>query len=586
MYMKHKYILLFLSLFLLSCTETSEDLFETDEHVNVTIDIEDMIWDDLTRTSAEVTSSGIKFSWSDKDTIGIYPDKGSQVEFLAQASTGSVSTASFDGGAWGLKAGHTFTAFYPFKYNNRTCDNIQLLYTSQSQTGNNKLSGACAKDFIYAPSTTVENGKANFTFKHLGAFVYLLLSLPDAGSYKSVSILADKKVIPTKQTLNLSSGTPKITNVTKTNKFTLSLKSTELASADEVLAVAMFLPAVDLTGRTLTVQAVNTSGQIYESRQPLNLTNLDSGKAYRREVSMKRQGEEDPAVTSADVRFLTFGNSAALDAFAYVPAILQELMPDANINIGFGYKGGGSLAQNWDYIDSDQEKFTYYYYESANGPAWQSKAYDRSFSRCLEYMDWDYIAFHQTSEYAPVYSTYQPYLDNIVAKVKKDAPQSTPVWILTHSFADGYSADFPKSDVMYTSIASAAQSVANNAAVKSVIPSGTAIQNARNTTLNSLGEYVSTDGKAKGQLSFDGDHLQPGLPMLVASYTIAQYILNLYGVDRSIADSKFKVTFEGLSELNIPSRVNGKVQSVTDEDYALAKQCALNALKTPYAVTK
>lgn len=584
--MNNKYLLLLLSLFLFSCTNKETEFIESNEHVDVTIDIEDMEWDVQTRTSAEITSSGIKFSWSAKDTIGVYPDEGSQVEFLAQASTGSVSTASFDGGAWELKDGHTFKAFYPFKYQNRTCDNIELVYSGQTQTGNNNLSGACNKDYIYAPNTSVEKQKANFSFKHLGAFVYLQISLPDAGSYKTVSLITDKKVIPTKQRLDLTSGTPKLTTETKVSKFSLSLKSVKLASADEVLSVAMFLPAIDLSSRTVSLQVTSSAGQIYESRQPLDLKQLAQGKAYRREVSMKRQGEDDP-VTSADINFLSFGNSPALDAFAYVPSILQELMPTANINIGFAYKGGGSLAQNWNYIEKDQEVFTYYYYKTGEGAAWQNKEYERKFTRCLEYTDWDYIAFHQVMESSNDYSSCQPSLDNIIAKVQTEAPKSTPVWIMNHSYANGYdNATYGSSAEMYSAIAAVAQSVADNTSIKKIIPSGTAIENARQSSLASLGEYISADGKTKGQLTFDGDHLQPGLPMLVASYAIAQYILDLYGVDLSIKDSKFKVSVDDVSTLNIPTRTKGKVQTITEEDYAIAKQCALNAIVNPYKTTK
>ncbi len=66
-----------------------------------------------TRTEFKMSNSGVKSSWAEKDTIGIFPENGNQVDFPIVDGVGS-STAIFDGGDWGLilNIQHKYTSIH------------------------------------------------------------------------------------------------------------------------------------------------------------------------------------------------------------------------------------------------------------------------------------------------------------------------------------------------------------------------------------------------------------------------------------------------------------------------------------------
>ena len=67
-----------------------------------------------TRTTYADKDGGVKVTWADADTIGIFPNQGGQVEFPIEAGTES-NQATFDGGGWALKSNSTYSAYYPYR---------------------------------------------------------------------------------------------------------------------------------------------------------------------------------------------------------------------------------------------------------------------------------------------------------------------------------------------------------------------------------------------------------------------------------------------------------------------------------------
>lgn len=73
----------------------------------------DEIIDTKTSVLPNETYSSYQFLWSAQDTVGIYPDAGSQIYFTMVGGAGA-GTAEFDGGAWSCKDGHEYRSYYPF----------------------------------------------------------------------------------------------------------------------------------------------------------------------------------------------------------------------------------------------------------------------------------------------------------------------------------------------------------------------------------------------------------------------------------------------------------------------------------------
>lgn len=567
-----------------SCSETDDNSWVNDEgHSFAKLSVEDFVWEEETRTSAVITPEGLQFSWCDNDTISIFPDQGSQVWFVANASDNAVTTATFDGGAWKLKKNHFFCAFYPFDYSNRYANSIKTDYSGQYQHGNNNINDACQKDYIYAPMTLATNDTTVFDFHHLGAFLLLELTMPDAGTYTSVSLFSPKPIFPIKQEIDLSGQEPVVHDKQLGTSISVSLQDMKTLTNGEKLTVALFLPPMDLTDTPIYLKAKNAKGKQFISQETIPFSEIKRGKAYRRAAVMQEE-------TVPDIKLLAIGNSFSINELTYTPFLLKELLPEANITLGILHIGSSSLKTHWNSVKNKAKDYVYLEYpnQTKKPPYIWKRSIQKIALDILGNYDWDYITLQQVSFDAPNYETYQPYLDSLLNYLAENKPGITPIWTLTHAYAEGFSSEkYPHyciTDDMYYNIVDAALSVINNTTIESTIPYGTAVQNARKTRLT---EYGGGDKDFK-QLTYEGQHLQAGLPCLVASYASTQAILDLYGIKRSIMDCQFTVNADfktGLIGNFYPPIEQGTVQDIAPDDYYIAKICAMNAIFNPYNIT-
>jgi hypothetical protein len=113
--------------------------------------------------------------------------------------------------------------------------------------------------------------------------------------------------------------------------------------------------------------------------------------------------------------------------------------------------------------------------------------------------------------------------------------------------------------------------------VEYIIPCGTAIQNARYTIVDKHGDF--------GHLSYDGDHLQEGLPCLLEAYVAAQFFCNLYGLGSTVSSCTIETSQEWVDSKHIPGK-HGSAINGTREEYDICKRCALAAIEHPYEIQK
>ena len=237
----------------------------------------------ITRTDFEIGSSGAAFKWATNDTVGIFPNEGSQVYFPMTSGAGT-NSATFTGGGWALKSSATYAAYYPFigkMYLDQT--KIPVSYTGQTQTGNGSTAHLGAYDFMAASATTAENGGVNFIFKHLGCLVQLKITVPNAGILSSVILSADEEVFVEKGYIDLTATTPTIVSTKMANTMTISLKDVTVENANEVITVYFMLAPTDMTGKTLTIKAGNAEGTV-------DAKNFAEGTAYQRAASLTTSG--------------------------------------------------------------------------------------------------------------------------------------------------------------------------------------------------------------------------------------------------------------------------------------------------------
>ncbi|MBQ5929386.1 MAG: DUF4886 domain-containing protein, partial [Clostridia bacterium] len=176
----------------------------------------------------------------------------------------------------------------------------------------------------------------------------------------------------------------------------------------------------------------------------------------------------------------------------------------------------------------------------------------QSLGFAIAYKDWDVISVQQASGYSGQPDSYAN-LDALVAEVEKQAtnPDVTFVFNMTWAYqADCTHAQFPDYNrdqmTMYNAIVGATQSKVSY----TVVPNGTAIQNARTS-------YIGDT------LTRDGYHLDLKLGRFIAGLTFVA-----------------KVTGEDISYFEYaPS-------GVTESQRIVAIESVINALETPFAVTQ
>lgn len=263
-------------LFLSACTSDLENV--TEETGKIIFKAEDFKYANQTRTSFDITDEGAKFTWSEKDTVGIFPDQGSQVYFSMAAGSGT-NTASFDGGGWALRSSSTYAAYYPFKgdiYLDKKA--IPVSYVGQKQVGNNSTAHLGAYDYMAAVASTPENGNVDFNFKHLGCLVQLNIPLEDACTVTSIILQTEDKSFVTKGCLDLTSSAG-INNLKYSDVFNLSVEGMSFSEVNQKATVYFMMAPSDLTDKKVIVQ-------IYTKEENLPLyynfigKNFKAGTAY------------------------------------------------------------------------------------------------------------------------------------------------------------------------------------------------------------------------------------------------------------------------------------------------------------------
>lgn len=192
------------------------------------------------------------------------------------------------------------------------------------------------------------------------------------------------------------------------------------------------------------------------------------------------------------IKILAIGNSFSQDA---VEQYLWNLADADNSNVIIGnlYYGGCSLEQHWDFLVNN--KSSYSYRKIVDGAKVDTPQF--SLPEALADEDWDYVSFQQASHFSGMPLTYAPYLDNLIAYVRQHVKKSAKfIFHSTWAYAGnskhkGFANYSGSQEVMYDEIIATTQLVMDAYNFDILIPSGTAIQNARTST---LGDTMNRDG--------------------------------------------------------------------------------------------
>lgn len=235
-----------------------------------------------------------------------------------------------------------------------------------------------------------------------------------------------------------------------------------------------------------------------------------------------------------------------------------------DVVIGRLYASGCTLEKHLTWANSGHAG---YIYTKNNSGKWQTTE-NVNMKYGLEDEDWDIIFIQQSAAQAGQIDSYQNYLDYLMKYVQenKTNPNARFVWNMTWAYqADSEQAVFKdkfNSDQMYMYeciVNATKEKIVPRTDFTAIIPSGTAIQNARTSY---LGDHLTKDTY----------HLN-SLGRAIAGYT-------MYAV----------LTGKPLTQINLTNITKAmtpdtEVYLLTDKDKAVIIEAVNNAIKDPFQVT-
>lgn len=193
------------------------------------------------------------------------------------------------------------------------------------------------------------------------------------------------------------------------------------------------------------------------------------------------------------IRILAIGNSFSRDAIEQNLHDLAKADGDTAI-IGNLFIGGCSLERHAGNIKGDKHEYVYRKIGADGKRVEKTKA---SIADALADDKWDYVSLQQASPFSGMYEKYEPYLPGIIKYVKERIPGKSKIilhqtWAYAQNATNtgfrNYGNDQMK---MYRAIVDANKRAAKLGKIKTIIPAGTAVQNARTSF---IGDNMNRDG--------------------------------------------------------------------------------------------
>ena len=168
------------------------------------------------------------------------------------------------------------------------------------------------------------------------------------------------------------------------------------------------------------------------------------------------------------MNILAIGNSFSQDATRYLKGVAKA--DDCNITVVNLFIGGCPLSTHYKNILEDYKAYSMEF----NG---EPTGFFVSIKDALLSRRWDYVTMQQVSNESPDYETYQPYLNELSAYVKKYAPKAKQLMHMTWAYEEGSDKlckdlGYEKRSEMFAGIKKSYTAAAEEIGADGIIPSG------------------------------------------------------------------------------------------------------------------
>ena len=273
--------------------------------------------------------------------------------------------------------------------------------------------------------------------------------------------------------------------------------------------------------------------------------------------------QTDDAPRNTTLRVLSIGNSFSIDANLILPQVVVDAgVPRDNFVLYATIYAGASL-EYWDNMYTTDTPLPYLHYMGGKLLRLEDKEW--TLRTLLQSQPWDVVVIQQASALSTNHKSFQPYMNRMIEYIRQDCPNKHVRigWQLTWSYPQTATSG-PVYEEGWRKIAMIANQKCHDAGIDFIIPSGTAIQNARTTEL----------GENSNGITRDGLHLSFGVGVYIAAMTWYESIFRpIYG--KSIIGVPVSQAIKDCD------RGKEGFQEITDENYLICQQCVKEAVSDP-----
>lgn len=182
----------------------------------------------------------------------------------------------------------------------------------------------------------------------------------------------------------------------------------------------------------------------------------------------------------SQLNVLFIGNSYSVDTAYGLPEILNN-MNIKNVNVYVLYKAACSMKQHYELFKSQEKEYVLYRYNYQGQTVVEKKIALRD---AMSRFNYDVVVFQQYSLESGEFETYEPYLSKLVQayNITKIGARTTFAFNQTWAYASTKKeiSRYGSQEQMYKKICEATQKMKAESGIDVIIPTGTAVQNARN----------------------------------------------------------------------------------------------------------
>ena len=273
--------------------------------------------------------------------------------------------------------------------------------------------------------------------------------------------------------------------------------------------------------------------------------------------------QSDVTPRDTTLRVLCIGNSFSLDGSTLLPQLLVDAgVSTRKFQIYAAVYAGASL-EYWDNMRATDAPLPYIY--NMGGSLFRLENKQWTLRTLLQNQPWDVVVIQQASPKSNLHNSYQPYMSRLNEYIHQEClnKQVRVAWQLTWSYPETATSG-PIDEEGWRDIAMIANQKCHDVGISTIIPSGTAIQNARTTSL----------GQDSNALTRDGLHLTLGVGRYIAAMSWYESICRpIFG--KSIIGTPVSKAIKDCD------REKEGFQEVTDENYSTCQQCVQEAIADP-----